>query len=82
VQDAGTTHSDDAPMTKPTPIAVGRTARNPLARMRALATAWLRTRWPHVLLDHELGYLGNATDLADLERRMRALERCGVRPPC
>jgi hypothetical protein len=76
---------DDAPMKRPTSIAVGRAARHPLARARsalAFGTAWLRTRWPQVHLSHDIRYLSNATDHADLERRVRALERCGGRPPC
>jgi hypothetical protein len=80
VQDAGMKRDDDASMRTPTPIAVGRAARHPLARVRrafAFVTTWLRTRWPHVYLSREIRYLNNATDHADLERRMRALERCG-----
>jgi Protein of unknown function (DUF3563) len=76
---------DDASMKTPTSIAVGRAARHPLTRVRsalAFAAAWLRTRWPHVHLSREIRYLSNATDHADLERRMRALDRCGSRPPC
>jgi hypothetical protein len=85
VQDAGTARSDDAPMKTPTSIAVGRAARHPLTRVRtalAFAAMWLRTRRPRVYLSRELRYLSNATDHADLERRMRALDRCGSRPPC
>jgi hypothetical protein len=85
VQDLGTTHGDDAPMTTLIPIAVGCAARSPLTRIRgaiAVNTAWLRTHWPRVHLNDEIRYLGNATDHADLERRLRALERSGVRPPC
>jgi hypothetical protein len=76
---------DDAVMKTTTSIAVGRAARHPLTRVRtalASATAWLRTRWPHVQLSRDIRYLSNASDHADLERRMRALERCGARPPC
>jgi hypothetical protein len=76
---------DDACMKTTTSIAVGRAARHPLNRVRtalAFAAAWLRTRWPHVHLSRDIRYLSNAADHADLERRMRALERCGARPPC
>jgi hypothetical protein len=85
VQDAGMARGDDAPMKTPASITVGHAARHPLTRVRtalAFVTAWLRTRWPHVHLSHDIRYLSNAADHADLERRMRALERCGVRPPC
>jgi hypothetical protein len=85
MQDAGMQRGDDAPMKTPASIAVGHAARTPLTRVRtalAFAAAWLRTRWPHVHLSHDIRYLSSAADHADLERRMRALERCGVRPPC
>jgi hypothetical protein len=59
-------------------IAVGRAARHPLRR----AADWLRTRWHHARLDAHTRYLSQAADHADLERRMRALERCAGRPPC
>jgi hypothetical protein len=76
---------DDAPMKTPAPIAVGLAARQPLTRVRsalAFATAWLRTCWPPVHLSRDIRYLSNATDHADLERRMRALERHGSRSSC
>lgn len=76
---------DDARMKTPTPIAVGRAARHPLVRVRsafAFTTAWLRRHCPPIHLSSEIRYLSNASDHADLERRMRALERCGARPPC
>jgi hypothetical protein len=85
VQDAGMKRSEDAAMKTLTSIAVGHAARSPLTRIRrafAFAAASLRTRWPRVHLNHEIRYLSKASDHADLERRMRALERCGVRPPC
>ncbi len=72
-------------MKTPAPIPVGRAARHPLVRARravASVTTWLRTRWPRVHLNRDIRYLSNATDHADLERRMRALERCGGRLPC
>lgn len=82
MQDAGARRGNDACMKTSTRIVVGRAARHPFTRALALATTWLRMRWPVVHLSHEISYLSNAADHADLERRMRALERCGVRPPC
>jgi hypothetical protein len=62
-------------MKTPVAIAVGRAARHPWTRAFALATAWLRMRWSSVHTSREIRYLSNATDHADLERRVRALER-------
>ena len=85
MQDAATARGDDVLMKTLTPIAVGRAARHPLTRVRrafAHTTAWLRTHWQRASLSNEIGYLSNATDHADLERRLRALERCGRSPLC
>jgi hypothetical protein len=76
---------DDAPMKTPAPIAVGLAARQPLTRVRsavAFAIARLRTCWLQRHLSRDIRYLSNAADHADLERRMRALERQGIRPSC
>jgi hypothetical protein len=64
--------------TSPSTIAGGRAARHSMRR----AADWLRTRWRHGGLDASTRYLSRASDHADLERRMRALERCTCRPPC
>lgn len=68
-----------------TPIAVGRASRYPLQRLRhavTLTAAWLRTRWQQAWLDDTTRYLASSADHADLERRMRALDRCAGRPSC
>jgi Protein of unknown function (DUF3563) len=72
-------------MNTPTSITVGRAARHPWRRAsRALATiaAWLRTCWQRARFDNDTCYLGSAVDHADLERRLRYIDRCGWRPPC
>ncbi len=81
VQDLRRGGGDDACMntlTSRTTIAVGRAARHPLRR----AAEWLHTRWHEARLDAPTRYLSRAIDHADLERRQRALDRCGCRPPC
>jgi hypothetical protein len=81
VQDRRRRGGDDALMntvTSTRTIAVGRAARHPLRR----AVDWLRTRWRDASLDAQTRYLSQAADHADLERRLRALERCACRPPC
>ena len=68
-----------------TSIAVGRASRQPLQRTRgllAVTAAWLHSRWRRARLDERNRYLADAVDHADLERRQRALDRSGWRPPC
>jgi hypothetical protein len=52
-----------------------RTRRGALAGFVHAAAARLRNAWHWMLLDRETRYLCEAEDLADLERRMRVLER-------
>jgi hypothetical protein len=84
VQDARRRLADDAPTmnthfaSRGGAIAIGRASRLPLARMRAafaVLAARLRTHWQHLMLDERGRYLSGAADLADLERRLRALDR-------
>jgi hypothetical protein len=71
--------------TTPSSVAVGQAARQPLRRLfhvlvsaaHALSLRWQRAQW-----DETTRYLSAAADHAELERRQRALERHGVRPPC
>jgi hypothetical protein len=84
VQDAAAKAGHDARMKSFTPITIGRGSAQPPLRAQAaigLAVAWLRTRWQRAQLSDETCYLANATDHADLERRLRALERCASQPP-
>ena len=81
VQDRCRGSSDDACMNTliyRRTIAVGHAARHPLRRL----ADWLRARWQQARLDAPTRYLSQAVDHADLERRMRVLERCGGRPRC
>jgi hypothetical protein len=85
VQDAQARADDDACMKTFTVITVGRAARHPLWRVaRALATtaARLRAGWQRARLDNDTRYLSSAVDHADLERRLRAIDRCHRSSSC
>jgi hypothetical protein len=68
------------------PITVGLASRQPLRRVLDVlfcAAHALRLRWQRAQWDETTRYLSEATDHADLERRLRVLERGGTgRWPC
>lgn len=57
------------------PHAAVLTAPVPAATRRARWCAWWRARWHALTLDDDERFVRNACDLADLERRLRCLER-------
>lgn len=85
VQDAQARADDDACMKTSTVITVGRAARHPMWRVAgalAATAAWLRAGWQRARLDNNTRYLSSAVDHADLERRLRAIDRCNRGLPC
>lgn len=59
----------------PTLVLPTRTRRGALAGLLRETAARLRDGWRWMLLDADTRWLWEAEDLADLERRLRALER-------